>query len=79
MGGDTVRRWTDKALVGAIGLVLTMVAFMWVTLAGQVETTRATNVAQDVRIERIDTTLKSIDVRQERMDVKIDKILDKVK
>ena len=76
--GITVRRWTDKALIGAIGLIVSLVGFMWVTLAQGVSQAQQVNGAQDVRLERMDTTMKILDTRLDRMESKIDQIMDRL-
>jgi len=83
---NSLRRWTDKALIGAIGLVCSMIAFMWITLANQVQAGQTTNAAQDVKLERVNISVEAmrdeirrVDTRQERMDGKLDEILKKVR
>lgn len=82
---DTMRRWTDKALVGATGLVVALTATVWAITSGTVSKVDETQRGHGERIKFIEAQqgetqrrLEKIDQKQDKLDEKMDRILDKV-
>jgi hypothetical protein len=60
------------------GLVGTLLGAMSAVVYGMALRAQETNSAQDVKIERVETTMQNIERQQTRMDAKLDRILERM-
>lgn len=75
-------RWYDGPtifwkLVGALTVVLSAFGFILWQVIDPLEN-RNVNASQDVKIQKVETTVDQIDKRQERMELKQDRMYEKV-
>jgi len=75
----SLRRWMDKILLGAMGMVMALVGVVWGTMQYQVNRVDQTQRDFGERVKALEVKIEDVDNRLDRMETKLDKILEKVR
>jgi len=80
------KRWFDKAFVGLMTATLGLIIFIWNSLSGQVgeldkaSRSGAERVTRQEEVQKsVNHRLERIEVKQDRQDEKLDRILNEVR
>jgi hypothetical protein len=72
-----VRRWIDKAFVAALGIIAALITLVWSGVRLQIAQIEEGAQTQSERVIRCEQHQVDMDSRLERMEGKIDKILER--